>query len=241
MPKFGSEPSFEPRMPELDLQFWSGLVLVLSLITATVRLAQVGIKCADGKLKDANNIRWYNSGDDKTPIAPATGKLRPNDKVSITVGPSSKTPKPKAPATSKSVPKPNACTKKQAKKATIVNSDDKANGDKEEGDAEGEDQVDKYECLQEQRGSDHLKMSDNTIGKGHWCEVCKGTGELMVIRTKQNVLSKVSQCFLVLNHWRPQLKIFSSEMVLSQAKLVKWTKEGLLEHIVKLIVVEDKV
>ena len=43
---------------------------------------------ADSKLKDANDIRWYNSGDDKTPIAPATGKLIPNDRASITAGPS---------------------------------------------------------------------------------------------------------------------------------------------------------
>ncbi|KAI9452908.1 hypothetical protein F5148DRAFT_1289397 [Russula earlei] len=48
---------------------------------------------ADSKLKDANDIRWYNSGDDETPIAPATGKLRLNDRVSITMGPSSKTMK----------------------------------------------------------------------------------------------------------------------------------------------------
>jgi len=27
----------------------------------------------------------------------------------------------------------------------------------------------------------------------------------------------------------------------SQEKLVKWTKEGLLEHIVELVVVEDRV
>jgi len=45
---------------------------------------------ADSKLKDANDIRWYNSGDDETPITPATGKLRPNDRASITTGPSSK-------------------------------------------------------------------------------------------------------------------------------------------------------
>ncbi|KAI9507355.1 hypothetical protein F5148DRAFT_121614 [Russula earlei] len=33
MPKFGSEPRFEPRTPELDLRFWFCLVLVLSFIS----------------------------------------------------------------------------------------------------------------------------------------------------------------------------------------------------------------
>ena len=44
--------------------------------------------------------------------------------------------------------------KEMSKKTEIVNSDDEANGDEEEGDAEGEDQVDEYEHLQEQRDTD---------------------------------------------------------------------------------------
>jgi hypothetical protein len=46
--------------------------------------------------------------------------------------------------------------KEMSEKTATVDSDDEANGDEEEGDAEGEDQVDKYECLQEQRETDHL-------------------------------------------------------------------------------------
>jgi hypothetical protein len=42
------------------------------------------------------------------------------------------------------------------KKTATVDSDDEANSDEEEGDAEGEDQVDEYECLQEQRETDRL-------------------------------------------------------------------------------------
>jgi len=49
------------------------------------------------------------------------------------------------------VPKPKAQAKKQAKKTATVNSDDEANGDEEEGDAEGEDQVDEYKCLRTKR------------------------------------------------------------------------------------------
>jgi hypothetical protein len=40
------------------------------------------------------------------------------------------------------------------KKTATVDSDDEANSDEEEGDAEGEDQVDEYKCLREQREMD---------------------------------------------------------------------------------------
>ena len=43
---------------------------------------------AQGKLKDAEDITWYQSGDDDTPILPAKAKSKPGNRVPV-AGPSS--------------------------------------------------------------------------------------------------------------------------------------------------------
>jgi len=100
--------------------------------------------------RKAKAVAGIDSGeDDQTSNPEDTEEIGGKCKKSATTkaGTSKSAPKPKVPETSKSVPKPKAQAKKQAKKTATVNSNDEANGNEEEGDAEGEDQVDKYECL----------------------------------------------------------------------------------------------
>jgi hypothetical protein len=123
-------------------------------VAAEVIVGQRRVIKPSRKAKAAAGI--VSGEDDQTSDPEDTEEIGGKRKKSATTKArtSESAPKPKAPATSKSAPKPKARAKKRAKKAATVDSDDEANGDEEEGDAEGEDQVDEYERLREQRETD---------------------------------------------------------------------------------------